>query len=209
MAERMGAFEGEPGSTREAIMQATYDALAEHGYADLTIQRIGDEFEKSKSLLYHHYDSKDDLLVDFLGFMLEQMEEDVPFEDQPDAYRQLGFAFDHVFGETLAEDRRAFIGALVELRSQAAHDDAFRQQFTANERFLRNRLVAIIEAGMEAGIFREVDPDPVADMLLTVLDGTFLRHTTVEDADIDAIHDELDEYVRLRLLADDYDAAGD
>ena len=37
--------------TRAAIMEATFEALSKHGYADLTIQTIADEFEKSKSLL--------------------------------------------------------------------------------------------------------------------------------------------------------------
>jgi AcrR family transcriptional regulator len=205
----MDPFEGEPETTREAIMQATYDALAKHGYTDLTIQRIGDEFDKSKSLLYHHYDSKDALLIDFLGFMLEEMADDVPFEEQPNAHQQLVFAYDHVFGNLLSADRRAFIRAVVELRAQGAHDDAFREQFTANEAFLRSRLVEIIERGIDEGIFRAVDPDRVADMLLTVIDGAFIRHTTVEDADLDAVHEELEEYLRLRLLADDAPATDD
>jgi AcrR family transcriptional regulator len=204
MAERMGPFEGEAGSTRESIMQATYDALAKHGYADLTIQRIGDEFEKSKSLLYHHYDSKDDLLVDFLGFMLERMAEDIPFEEQADAYQQLLFAFDHVFENTLAPDRLDFIGAMTELRAQAAHDGSFLAQFTANETFIRSRIVEIIEDGIEEGTFREVDPERVAEALLTILDGAFLRYATVEAVDVDVVHEELDEYIRLRLLAEDY-----
>jgi len=203
MPGRINAFEGEPGSTREAIMQATYDALAKHGYADLTIQRIGDEFEKSKSLLYHHYDSKDALLVDFLGFMLEQMEADVAFEEQPDAYQQLEFAFDHVFTHMLSTDRRAFIRALVELRAQAAHDGTYRRQFSANERFLAARITDVIETGVEEGTFREVDPRRVAEMVLTVLDGAILRHATIDDVDIDVVHEELDRYLRLRLLAAD------
>jgi len=209
MPKRMGPFEGEPESTREAIMQATYDALANHGYADLTIQRIGDEFEKSKSLLYHHYDSKDDLLIDFLGFMLERMAEDIPFEEQPDAYQQLTFAFDHVFENMLSPDRLGFNGAMVELRAQAAHDEAFRERFTANETFIRSRIVEIIEDGIEEGTFREVDPDRVAAMLMTVLDGAFIRYATIDDVDIDEVHAELDECIRLRLLAEDYDAADD
>lgn len=209
MPERMKPFEGEPASTREAIMQATYDALAKHGYADLTIQRIGDEFAKSKSLLYHHYDSKDDLLVDFLGFMLEQMTEDVPFEEQPDAHQQLLCAYDHVFEDLLSDERVAFIRALVELRAQGAHDGTFREQFTANETFLRSRMVEIVEQGIAEGTFREVDAGRIADMLLTIVDGAFVRQTTVEGADLDAVHEEVNEYIRLRLLPDDAPAASE
>ncbi|QAU12403.1 TetR family transcriptional regulator [Halorubrum sp. BOL3-1] len=64
----------EPADTREAILGAAFRALREHGYASVTIQRIGDEFDKSPSLVYHHYDGKDDLLLDLLGFLLDAFE---------------------------------------------------------------------------------------------------------------------------------------
>ncbi|PSP70021.1 TetR/AcrR family transcriptional regulator, partial [Halobacteriales archaeon QH_9_66_26] len=58
--------------TQAAIMDATYRALCEHGYADLTIQTIADEFDKSKSLLYYHYDTKDEILIGLLDYLLGQ-----------------------------------------------------------------------------------------------------------------------------------------
>ncbi|OYR82216.1 TetR family transcriptional regulator, partial [Halorubrum ezzemoulense] len=64
----------EPSDTRQAILGAAFRALCEHGYANVTIQRIGDEFDKSPSLVYHHYDGKDDLLIDLLGFLLDEFE---------------------------------------------------------------------------------------------------------------------------------------
>ena len=64
----------EPSNTRQAILGAAFRALCEHGYANVTIQRIGDEFDKSPSLVYHHYDGKDDLLIDLLGFLLDEFE---------------------------------------------------------------------------------------------------------------------------------------
>jgi AcrR family transcriptional regulator len=201
----MEVFEGEPADTREAIMQATYAALSKHGYADLTIQRIGDEFDKSKSLLYHHYDSKDDLLVDFLAFMLEGMEASVPVEEQADAYAAMLLVLDEVFGDLLGETRDEFRQAMIELRSRAAHDETFRDQFTANQAYIHQRLVDIISDGMEEGVFREVDPDQAAEMLLTTIDGAMLRAATTDGIDPDAVRDELKAYLDLRLLADDVD----
>ncbi len=63
--------------TRAEIMDATYEALRKHGYAELTIQTIADEFPKSKSLLYYHYDAKDDLLVDFVDWLVEEFAAEV------------------------------------------------------------------------------------------------------------------------------------
>ncbi|WP_144427216.1 TetR/AcrR family transcriptional regulator [Halolamina pelagica] len=87
-------FLANPETTRESIMRATYLALCEHGYAGLTIQRIGECFEKSKSLLYHHYDDKDELLLAFLQFMLEEHESSVPETDDDGPRERLGAVVD-------------------------------------------------------------------------------------------------------------------
>ena len=196
-----------PEGTREAIMEATYRALCKHGYADLTIQRIGDEFPKSKSLLYHHYDSKDALLLDFLAFMLEHFETSVPREDYPDAAAQLQAVFNHVLPDELDEDRREFTSAMVELRAQAAHDPEYREHFTRSTRFFHDRFMTIIEDGIEAGIFREVDSDRVAALFLATIDGArFQRVTTNGDAGIPAVRAELQNYVETRLRRESGDA---
>ena len=74
------------GDTRLEILAATYAAIDKHGYAALSVQHIADEFPKSKSLLYHHYDGKDDLLLDFLEFLQSQFESftDVSTVGDPD-----------------------------------------------------------------------------------------------------------------------------
>ena len=191
------------GDTRGAIMEATYRALCEHGYADLTIQRIGDEFPKSKSLLYHHYESKDALLLDFLAYMLEHFETSVPREEHPDAATHLQAVLDHVLPDELDEDRREFTSAMVELRAQAAHDPEYREHFTRSTRFFHDRFTAIVEEGIEGGVFRDVDPDRVASLLLATIDGARLqRVTTDDDVGTTAVREELREYVETRLRAD-------
>ncbi len=193
----------DPDGTREEIMKATYEALCTHGYADLTIQRIGDEFPKSKSLLYHHYDSKDALLLDFLAYMLEHFETGVPREDHPDAAAHLRAVFDHVLPDELDEGRREFTSAMVELQAQAAHDPEYREHFTRSTRFFHDRFVTIIENGIEQGVFRDVDPDRVATLLMATIDGArFQRVTTEGDDDIAAVRDELQAYVETRLHVD-------
>ncbi len=201
----MGAshsFLEDPADTREAIMQATYTALCEHGYAGLTIARIAEDFEKSKSLLYHHYDSKDDLLLDFLSFMLEEFEQTVPAEESESATERLARVFDHSLDDVPEEGSLEFLRAVVELRAQAAHDERFRDHFTDNDRVVHDRLVNIIEAGIEAGEFREVDPEQVAAMLLATLSGAMNQRATSEIDREAAIRRELDRYLTDLLAAD-------
>ncbi|WP_435178305.1 TetR/AcrR family transcriptional regulator [Halorussus sp. AFM4] len=198
-------FEDAPDDTRTAIMEATYLALCEHGYANLTIQRIGDQFEKSKSLLYHHYDSKDELLVDFLEYLLEDFQANVPEREFDDAEQHLRTMLDHALDPAIDDEDCEFTGAMVELRAQAVHDEAYRDHFSRNDRFLREEIADVVRDGIDQGVFREVDPDQVAALLVTTISGSMLDRVTTDDAEetLRATRRELDEYVDAHLLADE------
>ncbi|QLH79707.1 TetR family transcriptional regulator [Halosimplex rubrum] len=77
------------GSTPEAIMGATYRALCEHGYADLTMQDIADESDKSKASLHYHFDTKEELLLAFLDHLYDAFTDDVGTTDGDDAVERL------------------------------------------------------------------------------------------------------------------------
>lgn len=56
--------------TEEEILESAYRVLNKEGYSNLSIRKIAEEAGKDKSLIYHHYDSKDDLikaLIDHVG----------------------------------------------------------------------------------------------------------------------------------------------
>jgi AcrR family transcriptional regulator len=188
-------FLGSPQDTREEIMRATYLALCEHGYADLTVQRISEEFPKSKSLIYHHYDGKDELLLDFLEFTVDRFEETVPFENTDGAEEHLHAVLDHVLATPLPEQRRQFAKAMVELRAQAATDERYRERFTRNDRFFRDRIAAVIEAGIEEGTFRAVDPEETATFLVTLINGSMTGPDTSDNDSTETVRDQAEAYV--------------
>ncbi|MGQ3413919.1 TetR/AcrR family transcriptional regulator [Natrinema sp. LN54] len=197
-------FLEDPGGTRGAIMSATYVALCKHGYSDLTIQRIGDEFSKSKSLLYHHYDSKDDLLLDFLEFMLNQVEEQIPVYGDGDVDDHIGEIVDQTFGFGDTATPTEFTQAIVELRSQATHNDDYREYFTRSDRFIRKHIAHTIRSGIEQGEFQEVDPQQTAALFQSVFLGTMVfRVTNDEEAVLEDSRDAFERYIREYLLVEE------
>ena len=200
VAER---FPDEPLETREAIMLATYQALCEHGYAALTIDRINDEFPKSKSLLYHHYDSKDDLLLDFLEYLLSILPEDLAPVDEGGPRTRLETIVDYVL--TTADDRPDddFHGAIIELRAQAVNDPAYREHFTRSDVDFRSRIQHILDDGIETGVFRDHDTAAVATFLHTVLLGALEKRVTSDDPRLDSIRGQLETYLQTVVYADD------
>jgi AcrR family transcriptional regulator len=196
-------FSADPDGTREAIMKATYLALCEHGYAGITIEHIGDQFEKSKSLLYNYYDSKDDLLLDFLEFMLEEFKQTVPLEPDQDAPERLSLLLDEMFVESLTDNQRGITQALVELRAQAAHNEQYRVHFTRSDEFFQSQLADIIQAGVETGAFQDVDPDRVAVFLVALINGTMTQRVTTTNDDVGDVRATLQTYLTETLYTAD------
>ena len=197
----LGELFDEPTDTREELMGATYRALCEHGYAELTIQRISDQFPKSKSLLYHHYDSKDELLVEFLSFVLDHLESTTP-QDDDDPIETLQGLLDYLLPTEPSTEQQQFRRAIIELRAQAASDPEYRAQFTRSTEYFQDRFASIIDRGCEEGVFRAVDADRLATLIVATIDGAMLREATTSHAQpaMDRLRAELTDCIERRLL---------
>ena len=59
-------------ATRQQIIAATIDVIAEGGLADLTLAKITDKAAVSRGLVNFHFDNKEHLLVETLEFMMHE-----------------------------------------------------------------------------------------------------------------------------------------
>ncbi|ELY67326.1 TetR/AcrR family transcriptional regulator [Natrinema versiforme] len=194
-----GVFE-DPANTREEILAATYRCLRNHGYADLTMQKIGDELEQSPSLVYHHYENKDALVIACLEYLLEHFEGKLGRGRVDDPQDRLEEMLDWWFATDVDNDWHAFLTTVLELRAQAVHDPDYRAHFTRSDRVFKESLAAALRTGIDAGVFQECDPDAVAETLQTVLIGAILRRSST-DADVwlEEVHGELERYLESRV----------
>ena len=158
-------------TTDDDIMDATLAALCKHGYADLTMQSIADEFDKSKSLLHYHYDSKEDLIVTFLDHLLENFLDEFETDSDADALAQLQWMAEIVVGadEEGTDDIHV---ALLGLRAQGPYDGAIREQLVRNDRHIRDLIADLVRTGIERGQFREdIDPEQFAALFRSAIEG--------------------------------------
>ena len=172
-------------SAAAEIMDGVYHALRAHGYADATMQDIADECSKSKSLLHYHYDTKEDLLVAFLDHVISDSERRIDAHaDDPPAERLIQFVGWFVF-EADAIDREAFHIALLELRTQGPFNERIREQLDRSDRLLRGTVADILESGIAEGVFRDVDVDETAALIVATLDGARTRQITLSSGETD------------------------
>lgn len=183
-------------SPNEEIMWATYRALREHGYADLTIKRIAEEYGKSTAAIHYHYDTKDDLLAAYLDYLLDQFVETVRGVETTDPEQRMGLLLDKLLVDP--EDHQDLLIAMLEMRSQAPFKEAFRERFRQNDEYIRYMLKAVINHGIDEGVFEDVDADHTARALMTIVDGARTRAVVL---------DEGEELATARRTADEYVSA--
>jgi len=185
----------------DAIMDATYRALSKHGYADLSMQDIADEFEKSRSLLHYHYDTREDLILAFVDNLIGWIGSELEKTGTEDPRMRL---LEYVDRFTLGErDRRhGFVVALSELRLQALHNDRLREKLTKHYQENIDTAVGIIEDGIEAGVFRPVDPQATAELIYTSMQGAAFHEVVLgAEGSTRRMRDGLVEYVVSDVVA--------
>ncbi|ESP87092.1 TetR/AcrR family transcriptional regulator [Candidatus Halobonum tyrrellensis] len=197
--------EGTTSEADEEIMGATYRALQEYGYADLTVRRIADEYGKSTAAVHYHYDTKDDLLAAFLDYLLARFVDAIHEVETTDPERRLDLLLDKLLVDP--EGHRDLLVAMLEMRSQAPYKERFQERFDQNDEYVRYVLRTVVDDGIDRGVFADVDSDHVSRALMTIVDGARTRAAVQpEGADPGALataRRTADEYVDAVLLRDD------
>jgi len=191
------------GDTHREIMGATYHALCKHGYAHLTMQDIADEFDKSRSLLHYHYDTKEELMLAFVDNTVGWVGARLAESETEDPLGRLEEYVDGFVIEPGEEDRETFALALLELRVQAVHNDQFREKLSTHYQTNVDTVAEIIADGVDAGVFRAVDPEEVGETIYTALVGARMYQVTLGARHASRrMRDQIAEFVVDDLLAD-------
>ncbi|MFB6251996.1 MAG: TetR/AcrR family transcriptional regulator [Halobellus sp.] len=185
-------------------MKATFRAVSEHGYTDLRVRDIGAEMELSRQVIHYHFDGKYDLLSSFLEYVIEQYEGSVAIDPGSDPRAELNARIDQCllgpeFAEFIHWER---MKVYCELFAYAQHDEEHREIFNDHYEYIRESIVAIIEAGVEDGVFRDVDAILMGQLITDVIHAARERRLALghESAPEEAPR-AIDEYVLDSLLA--------
>ena len=193
-----------PSETEREIMDATFRALCEHGYADLSIANIAEEFDKSKSLLYYHYDSKEDLLAAFLGYAIDYFLADLEAETGDDPLEALHHLVDRVLPLDLDGEEADAQRALTELRMQAVTDEVFRDRMTAGDERFTAHVRGLLAEAADVGRIADEDLDRTANHVqATLAGGMFARVTTDRPDSAAAIRESVHDYIDDLRVDDD------
>ncbi|WP_331235531.1 TetR/AcrR family transcriptional regulator [Natronorarus salvus] len=192
--------------TRELIMEATFRAIGEHGYADLRMRDIGEEMELTRQVIHYYFDGKYDLISSFLEYVIDQYEGSVEVDEHADPRAELDARIDQClfgpeFGEFTHWDR---MKVYHELFAHAQNDDRHREIFNDHYDRIRGSIVEVVERGIEEGVFRPVDAELMGQLVTDVIHAARGRRIALghEDAPEEARR-AIDEFVLDSLDVDE------
>lgn len=169
--------------SQEKIKEATYKALCKHGYADLTIEKIGEESDKGKSLIYYHFDNKEALILKFLDFMKEDLEEELK-ELEGEGVEKVEKILDLLLAENT--DMQDFHKALIDIQGRAQFNPDLAEKFGVIDEVIKSEIQEELEMmSIEEPGFR-------AELFLSMIQGSLSRRLAYgEEIDLEKVKGNL------------------
>lgn len=174
-------MESDPESTdaRGDIMWAVYEVLADVGFASLTTQRVADAAGCSQSLVHYHYDTKEDLMVAFLEWVMAEEAEYLAGVEGETAEARLRTFVDLQLSLPRDDEHGRFNVAFLELHAAAARNERYAEALRDFSGLVHEALADLVRDGVEAGEFQAVDPDATARFLRHALQGAVAEAVTL------------------------------
>lgn len=160
---------------RAQIMAAAKRLFFERGFAGTSMGAVAAEAGVSKGLIYHYFESKEDLLLSFAGELdayLRALRE-AGEGDPAGALRRFGEDF-LANGERAYEDVPPIQVLLISFADQDFDVSAHPEHNPILKDFGRGYLGAFFQRGMEKGVFRHGDARAFGDIYWSFLVGKLL-----------------------------------
>ena len=122
---------------KQRILEATQSVICQSGLSNLSIQRIADELDQSKSAVYYHYESKHDLIISFLDYLHDHLKETIKAVNRDDPEE----ALQNLIAELSSiqnNDERNLRVAIMSLRAEAPHDEHIAKRFQAIDKTVQS-----------------------------------------------------------------------
>ena len=163
-------------STRERILDAACEQIADEGIDAVRIARVAMRAGASTALVHHYFSTRDELLAEALAHSFE-LAADERFGDGPEseasAARRLARVIDECMPRPGPQEREWILW--VELWLRAVRDPELRPVAADLYRRYREWIAEAIAAGVESGEFEPCDPAELADHAMALFDGLGIR----------------------------------
>ena len=180
---------GRPGYDRDEVLAVAVALFNEQGYDATSVSDLASRLGLTKSAMYHHFASKEQLLEMALGNALDALEGvlDRPDAQQGTAAERLQFVLRAAVQVLL--DQRPYVTLLLRVRGNSDIERAALER----RRAFDHRMAMLVREAQSAGSVRpDVDSGIVARLIFGMMNSTIEWYRTSGPVDRDALtHDIL------------------
>ncbi|QKJ18359.1 TetR/AcrR family transcriptional regulator [Microbacterium hominis] len=156
-----------PEERREEILDAAASIALDEGLERITLRAVAERLGVRPGLITHYFPAAEDLVIAaFVRAATREREDFFPSQGAP--VQRLAHFLGHIQSGASLALARMWLNARHLSRFSPALGDALREQDALD----RERLAAIIEDGIAAGAFAEVDAEAAAIRILIAVDGS-------------------------------------
>ena len=162
-------------STRSTIIHAIFDIAYNDGLASVTMRKVAERAKIKLGLLHYYFKTKESLLVACIEALFEKFIVNIERNYNPtDPPATKLAAFLREGKDYITRDKKMFI-LLIEIWRVAIGNPSIRKNVVGWYQKLIDKMSAILDEGIEQGVFRNVDRDLVADFFVIFTDGIGLH----------------------------------
>lgn len=179
---------GRPGYEREEVLRICVDVFNEHGYDATSMDALAKRLGLTKSAIYHHVSSKEEILRIALDRALDALEEvfDAGESLQANALERLEFVVRQTVFALV--EHLPYVTLLLRLRGNSPAQEVALDK----RRVLTTRLARLVEGAQAEGAVRtDTDPRTLARLIFGMVNSLAVWYDPARSEDLDALADDV------------------
>jgi AcrR family transcriptional regulator len=157
--------------TRQAIIMATIQLLGQKGFANVSMNDIVSVSGVSKGGVYWHFKSKDEIILAIFDFFFDAQLELI--NQTLDGEGKAADKLKRIF-RLATQEAEANLPPPLEFYALAARNEALKGRMSGYFESYRQRVIELLQRGMDDGEFEINDPGMVAINIISLMEGIVL-----------------------------------
>lgn len=157
------------------IINATIECIARYGYHNFSMQDVARVADVSKGIIHYYFLNKEDLMMAVLDRVSGDIESLLSgtVDQSNNPTERLKTIIQICFN--VVKEKKEYYCINIDFWTQINQKDKVRQAVANHYSKFRQSLLVVIEDGIKAGVFKPIDPQQAASMIIAMVDGVSLQ----------------------------------
>jgi TetR/AcrR family fatty acid metabolism transcriptional regulator len=160
---------------KSQIVKATVECISRHGYNNFSMQDVAHTAGVSKGIIHYYFLNKDDLMMSVLETVATDLADVLIADLQVQGSPKEKLVFFVKTCLNVVRTTKEFYQVNMDFWTQINQKEEVRHIIARHYRKLRETGAQVVAEGIQAGVFRAVEPHEYASIVIALVDGLSLQ----------------------------------